>query len=138
MADGLVALPADARTREQFDWIAEQVREANGTAGVWLARPSSDAQERELARSMQAARIAEYQEVEREAMEALALDARQRSRALRTLRSELRRIRRRDFFPPRERDSATAAVEALVEDEVPATRGMSSRPSLSRGRSDRS
>ena len=54
MADGLVALPADARTREQFDWIAEQVREANGTAGVWLARPSSDAQERELARSMQA------------------------------------------------------------------------------------
>jgi hypothetical protein len=132
-----VALPADARTREQFDWIAEQVREANGTAGVWLARPGSDAQERELARSMQAARIAEYQEVEREAVEALTLDARQRSRALRTLRSELRRIRRRDFFPPRERDSATAAVEALVDDVVPATQAMSSRPSLSR-RSDRS
>ena len=39
LADGLVALPADARTREQLEWVAEEVVEAGGTAGVWLARP---------------------------------------------------------------------------------------------------
>ena len=32
----------------------------------------------------------------------------------RRLRAELRRIHRRDYFPPTERDLATAAVEALA------------------------
>lgn len=114
LADGLVALPADARTREQLDWVAEQVREAGGTAGVWLARPGSVEQERELAQSMRAARAAEYDAVLAEAQEAAGLEGRARVRALRSLRAELRRIRRRDFFPPSARDAAVAAVEALV------------------------
>jgi hypothetical protein len=33
---------------------------------------------------------------------------------VRLLRGELRRIRRRDFFPPAERDAAVAAVNALA------------------------
>ncbi|HCB58693.1 MAG TPA: chromate resistance protein, partial [Arthrobacter bacterium] len=41
LSDGLVALPADARTREHFDWIAAEVREAGGTAGLWLSQPAS-------------------------------------------------------------------------------------------------
>ncbi|KWX10764.1 chromate resistance protein, partial [Carbonactinospora thermoautotrophica] len=32
IVDGLVALPADAYTREQMEWVAEQVVEAGGTA----------------------------------------------------------------------------------------------------------
>ena len=32
LGDGLVALPADARTREQLDWVADEVTEAGGTA----------------------------------------------------------------------------------------------------------
>jgi hypothetical protein len=59
LADGLVALPADARTREQLEWVADQVREASGTAGVWLARPATLAQERKLATAMAQARAAE-------------------------------------------------------------------------------
>src|SRR5262249_58609323 len=39
ISDGLVALPADARTREQLEWIAEEIVEADGTASVWLAQP---------------------------------------------------------------------------------------------------
>src|SRR5215203_4206421 len=35
LLDGLVALPADSRTREQLEWIADQVVEAGGTAEVW-------------------------------------------------------------------------------------------------------
>src|SRR3989442_2904610 len=56
LGDGLVALPADARTREQLDWVAEQVVEAGGTAGVWLARPGTVRQEHELAARIVTAR----------------------------------------------------------------------------------
>jgi hypothetical protein len=114
LADGLVALPADARTREQLDWLAEEIREAAGTAGVWLARPADLAQERGLAAAMAAERAAEYAAVLHEVQAAAALDGPAQRRTVRRLREELRRIRRRDFFPPPERDAAVAAVEALA------------------------
>jgi hypothetical protein len=114
LGDGLVALPADARTREQLEWIAEEVREAAGAAGVWLARPTTVAQERELATAMALARAAEYQALCTEAKSAASLADTERTRAGRRLRAELRRIRRRDFFPPVERDAAAAAVELLA------------------------
>ena len=41
LAMGLVALPADSRTREQVEWLADEVLEAGGEASVWLARPGS-------------------------------------------------------------------------------------------------
>src|SRR5882762_12023430 len=63
LGDGLVALPADARTREQIDWIAEEITEADGTASVWLAQPASLTQERELATAMATARAEEYRKV---------------------------------------------------------------------------
>src|SRR5213078_4943551 len=50
LTDGLVALPADARTREQLEWIAEEIIEAGGEASTWLAHPTSADQERTLAR----------------------------------------------------------------------------------------
>ena len=114
LADGLVTLPADARTREQLDWLAEEIQEAAGTAGVWLARPASMAQERDLATAMAAERAAEYAAVREGAHAAAALDEPAQRRAVRRLREELRRIRRRDFFPPPEREAAVAAVEALA------------------------
>jgi hypothetical protein len=60
LADGLVALPADARTREQLEWLAGDVVEAGGTARMWLARPTTAAQEHELAAGMAAAQAEEY------------------------------------------------------------------------------
>jgi hypothetical protein len=114
LADGLVALPADARTREQLDWLAEEVVDAGGTAGVWLAQPTTAAQERELAACMAAARAAEYAAISAGAEAAAALGPGERARAQRQLRAQLRRIRRRDYFPPAERDAARAAVEALT------------------------
>lgn len=114
LADGLVAMPADARTREQLEWIAEEVREADGTAGVWLARPASVGQERELATTMAAARADEYAALHADTVAAAELPDAERARALRRLRDELRRIRRRDFFPPPERDTAIAALDELA------------------------
>src|SRR5215213_1753528 len=60
LGDGLVALPADARTREQVEWLAEEVAEAGGEAGVWLARPATTAQEQALIAALAGARAAEY------------------------------------------------------------------------------
>jgi hypothetical protein len=112
--DGLVAMPADARTREQLEWIADEVLSANGEANVWLARPASAAQERSFAKRMADAVAEDYAAVTQEADEALGLDDVLRARALRRLRGALGRIRQRDFFPPAERETAQRAVEALA------------------------
>jgi hypothetical protein len=115
LGDGLVALPADARTREQVDWLAEEILEAGGTAMVWLAEPGSVAQERAIATKLAAERAAEYQHLVREAEAAQHGTPEDRSRATRRLRAQLRRISRRDYFPPGEREQAEAAVRALAE-----------------------
>lgn len=114
LADGLVALPADARTREQLEWIADEITEAGGEASIWLAQPSSTAQERDLAARMAAARAAEYAAITAEAGAAGTGEAREVRRTGYRLRAELRRVGRRDYFPPPERDGAHAAVAALL------------------------
>ncbi len=114
LGDGLVALPADARTREQLDWLAEEITEAGGVATVWLATPASGAQERAIAEAMRAARVGEYQAVTEQAQAAASAAGAERMRSARRLRGELRRIARRDFFPPAEREAAWAAVEAMA------------------------
>jgi hypothetical protein len=83
---------------------------------MWLATPGSAAQERATAEAMRAARAAEYQAVTEQARDAAAASAVERMRALRRLRGELRRIARRDFFPPAEREAARAAVDSLAAD----------------------
>jgi uncharacterized protein YdbL (DUF1318 family) len=113
LADGLVALPADARTREQLEWLAEDVLAAEGSAGVWLARPTSSAQERALATDLAAARAAEYRQLTDQCRAAADAPPSERARAVRRLRTELRAIGRRDFFPPPEREQAVAALRDL-------------------------
>src|SRR5215210_3477970 len=93
--DGLVALPADARTREQLEWLADDVGRAGGEATIWLAQPGSAAQERALAARMQAEAAASYRRII-EAARAAAPGAGKRT--LGRLRRELRRVRRRDYF----------------------------------------
>jgi hypothetical protein len=117
LADGLVALPADARTRESLEWLADDVLAADGTAGLWVARPASLAQERELATQMAAARAAEYEALTGQARAAAATDPVERSRALRRLRAEWRAVNRRDFFPPAQREATAAALRDLATAE---------------------
>jgi hypothetical protein len=114
LGDGLVALPADARTREQLDWVATDVQEAGGTALLWLARLSSRAEERQLVRTMRQARSQEYTDLQATALAALSAPATEQRRSLKRLRRELREVHRRDFFPPPERELADAAVRQLA------------------------
>lgn len=114
LADGLVALSADSRTREQLEWAADEVVAGGGRAGVWLARPATRAQERDIAETMNAARATEYGVVIADAGTALSLPVAERNRALRRLRAENRRIRRRDFFRPPQRETARRLLEELA------------------------
>ena len=115
LSDGLVALPADARTREQLEWAAEEVEEAGGRAGVWLARPSTLALERGVAGPMNQARAAEFSEIAHEARAALNARPAERLQMLRRLRSQMRRVERRDFFRPVEREQARLALRDLAQ-----------------------
>jgi len=114
LLDGLVALPADSRTREQLEWLADSVVEAGGEATVWLGRPGSRAQERAIAQTMQVSVAAEYALLIEQARAASATPLGSRKRTLGRLRRELRRIRRRDYFHAPEREQAATAVEELA------------------------
>lgn len=62
---------------------------------------------------MTQARSAEYQQILAQAEAAHAASDAERQRALTRLRAELRRIQRRDHFPPPDRQTAEHAVDAL-------------------------
>src|SRR5215468_12566908 len=81
LADGMVTLPADARTREQLEWLADEISEAGGEASIWLAQSASAAQERDLAARMAAARAGEYAAVTVEASAAATAGVREARRA---------------------------------------------------------
>ena len=115
LLDGLVGLPADARTKERLEWLADEVIEAGGEATIWIGRPGSAAQERALAQRMADAVGCDYRSVVTDADEALRSgDTLAGRRILARLRRELRRISARDYFPPPERDVARRAVEQLA------------------------
>ncbi|WP_434612581.1 Chromate resistance protein ChrB [Arthrobacter sp. A5] len=118
LADGLVALPADARTREHFDWIAAEVLQAGGLATVWLGHPSSRQQERNIAQAMTEDRRQEYVALIQEAQQAQTLADPERGRAVKRLRGQLHKIGRRDYFPPLERDVAVTAVGELARTDA--------------------
>jgi hypothetical protein len=119
LADGLVALPADARTREALDWIAEEVLENHGEAMVWLGRPADATGRAALNDRMTAAVAAEYDDVIAEATATRDADPAARRRVVARLRRELHRIDARDFFFPPQRDTARRAVDELAA--LPAT-----------------
>ena len=115
LGDGLVAVPADARTREHIGWLADEIVEGGGSASVWLSVPATRAQEEEIASGMRAARAAEYRAVLDQAVALGGVAEPERSRTVRRLRAELHRIARRDYFAPPERDAARLAVQATAE-----------------------
>lgn len=115
LADGLVALPTDARTREQLEWAAESVEEAGGTAGVWFARPATRELERLIIEPMNAARGAEYAMIITQVEAARAMEVPQRRQVLRKLRRQMRQVQRRDFFRPPQHDQAQELLRDLSD-----------------------
>jgi hypothetical protein len=119
LADGVCALPEDARTREQLEWVADQVQEAGGTALLFHAETFSAKDERRVVSDLAATRAVEYAALSdkvRQAMAGASDVESERRRLLKGLRRELRMIQRRDHFPPPDRDVATALVARLAQD----------------------
>ena len=114
LGDGLVALPADPRTREQLEWIAEEVTDHGGEATLWLGRPLESRAIAVVVSRMTAAVAAEYDAVAAEAAAMRTADAAARRRAVARLRRELHRIQGRDFFTCPQREAARRAVETLA------------------------
>src|SRR5438067_9888047 len=122
LVDGLVALPADARTKEQLEWLADEILDAGGEATVWTGRPGSVADERRLASKMAAAAAEEYRAVIATVAEAERDGSEPARRRLPTrLERQPQRIGRRDFFPPAEREEAHQAVRRLASNVAAAT-----------------
>jgi DNA-binding transcriptional regulator PaaX len=114
LSDGLVALPYDTSTKEQLEWVAHDITEAGGNATIWITTPTVRRFGRGLAEGLAAERAQEYQKLVEQVEADLTLDSVERSRALRRLRAEYRRIERRDYFPPPGKDEARSALERLA------------------------
>lgn len=114
LSDGLVALPADARTREQLEWIAEEVTDNGGEAMLWQGHPLEAAAASAVTTRMTAAVAAEYDAVTAAAQTARTADPAARRRAITRLRRELHRIQGRDFFACPQAGTARRAVEDLA------------------------
>jgi hypothetical protein len=114
LLDGLVALPLGPETREQLEWLADEVADAGGEASIWIAEPGSAAEARALEQRVNAAVAAEYRAARAEAQG--AHDRRTVARLRRTLRA----IRARDYFGAEGREEAERAVDALAEQDAAA------------------
>jgi ChrB-like protein len=118
LGDGLVALPAGPRTREQLEWVAEDVTDHGGEATVWLGRPLDSTAVSAVAGRMTAVVAAEYEAVTAQAAALGKADAVVRRRAVTRLRRELHRIAARDFFTCPQREAARRAVEQLAAADI--------------------
>jgi hypothetical protein len=116
LQDGVVALPEDAVTREQLEWLQLQIQEANGEATLWEAQPNTSAENKEL--------VAAFRSSREEAYKAIIAGAKRLQRKaelggskalpeeLGKLEREFRAERRRDYFRSPLRKEADAALKA--------------------------
>jgi DNA-binding transcriptional regulator PaaX len=115
LQDGAAALPEDAFTREQLEWLQVRVREAGGEATLWEALPNTVAENAALVEEFRALREAAYRELidaagrlgQKAAMGAgrtVLLDE------LARIDRDFRNERRRDYFRSPLRKVADAAI----------------------------
>ena len=115
LQDGVAALPEDAMTREQLEWLQLRVREAGGEATLWEAKPGTVAEEGELVEAFRSSREEAYRSIIAEA-ERLRRKAQMGGggllEKLGKLEREFRAERRRDYFRSPLRTEAAASLRA--------------------------
>lgn len=107
LGDGLVALPQTARTLEHFEWIAQQVLEADGRAVVWTAQPTLNQDANDLMDQLRTARSDEYQTL---LAEVEAVTAPPDNRTIEKWRRAWRAIDKRDHFDADGRETSRLAI----------------------------
>ena len=136
--DSVWILPADAKTREAFEWLAEEIEEQGGTALSWEAQSVSADQDRQIVLRFRTEANERYAALaaSAKAIRRAALGPRRKRRlpnvgpALRQLgglERALRLERRRDYFRAPGRGAAETAIREAIrelEARLPATEGV--------------
>src|SRR3712207_1212343 len=116
LQDGVAALPEDAVTREQLEWLQLRVKEAGGAATLWEGRPGTVAEEAELVETFRSSREEAYRAIitgaERVRRKAEMGGGTGLPEQLGKLEREFRAERRRDYFRSPLRAEAAAALKA--------------------------
>jgi hypothetical protein len=123
--DAVWVLPADAKTREAFEWLAEEIGEQGGTAFVWEAESLDEPQNRELVSRFRAEADARYAELAQSARKILraakrfrrrgaGIESRAALRQLKGLERSVRLERRRDYFRAASREDVETAVATAI------------------------
>ena len=116
LQDGAVALPEDAVTREQLEWLQLQIREAQGDATLWQAQPTAVGENDALVAAFQSAREEAYRELmtraERIQRKAELGGGNALAEELNKLEREFRVERKRDYFRSPLRKEAAEALKA--------------------------
>jgi hypothetical protein len=121
--DGLWVLPNDAKTREDFDWLAEEIEERGGSVMLWEARSLPGGQDAAVVLKFRAEAEERYVSIAHAATK-LAATGNRRGAAgrsaekalqqLRGLERTLRLERRRDYFRAPGRQRAEATLQAVA------------------------
>jgi DNA-binding transcriptional regulator PaaX len=127
LQDGVAALPKDAMTHEQLEWLQLRVKEAGGEATLWEGRPNTRAEGKELAEAFRSSREEAYQNIitaaERVQRKAKLGGGAGLLAELSKLERKFRAERRRDYFRAPSRNAASEALrtarQAVREGESP-------------------
>src|SRR5215212_7598685 len=116
LQDGVVALPEDAVTREQLEWLQLQIREASGGATLWDAQPNTSKEKKELVEAFRSSREEAYRTLiagaKRIQRKAELGGSKTLPEELGKLEREFRMERRRDYFRSPLRKEADSALKA--------------------------
>src|SRR3712207_4834129 len=129
LQDGAAALPEDAVTREQLEWLQLRIKEAGGEATLWEALPNTVSENKTLVEAFRAEREEAYTELitaaERLKQKAtLGADRPLLLEELEKIEREFRAERRRDYFRSPSRGIAESTLretrQSLREGAYPA------------------
>lgn len=123
--DSLWILPTDGKSREAFEWLAQEIEEQGGSALIWEARSLDSQQDQVIGGRFRAEADARYLSLTESARRLRRLAVRRRApadrlqqvrRQLLGLERALRLERRRDYFRAPGRAAAEEAVRQATAD----------------------
>ncbi|HEY3116424.1 MAG TPA: Chromate resistance protein ChrB [Chloroflexota bacterium] len=123
--DSLWVLPADGKTREAFEWLAEEIEEQGGTALIWGAQSVDSQQDQTIVSRFQTEADARYATLAESVRKLQRVTARrggsagrlqQIRRRLLGLERALRLERRRDYFRASGRQAAEEVLRRALAD----------------------
>jgi len=123
--DGLWALPNDAKTREDFEWLAEEIEERGGSVMLWEARSLPGGQDSAVILRFRTEAEERYAMIAQATRKLIPAGKRRSSanqsvekamQQLRGLERTLRLERRRDYFRAPGRQRAEETVQAVAKE----------------------